>query len=109
MKQMYQVTLTSTTGKYRPVSCVITREHAEGVDLSSNKDTRKELVNAGVQTICRKRLWSKKEITSYGYTRAKVRMYDPVKIREENAARYERIKAEKYASGEWKKLKGAIK
>lgn len=109
MKQMYQVTLFSTTGKYKPVSCIITREHVKGIDLSTDKINRKSLVNAGVQAICRTRLWDKKDLTNYGYLKAKVRLFDPVKIKAENAARYERIKAEKYASGEWKAPKGAIK
>lgn len=109
MKQKYQVTLTSTTGKYKPVSCIITREQAEGVNLAETQETKKELINAGIQAICCARLWSKRELTEYCYTRVKVRLYNPLKIKEENAAKYERIKAEKYASGEWKKPKGAIK
>ena len=51
----------------------------------------------------KKRLWSNADLKKYEYTRAKVRRYDKEKIAKENAERYEKIKEEKYASGEWKR------
>lgn len=105
MKKQYQVTLISATGKYKPVSCIITREQATNDDLSLDKEVRKTLITLGTQKICNQRLWGKRELTQYGYTKARVREYDKEKIAKENAERYEKIKEEKYASGEWKRPK----
>lgn len=98
MKTQYQVTLSTTNNKYKPVSCIITTD----LDLENNK---KEIINLGVTKICQKRYWTKRDLVNYGYLKAKVRLYDKEKIAEENAARYEKIKQEKYLSGEWKKPK----
>ena len=95
MKQ-YQVTLHTVSGKYKPVSCIIT------TDLTL-EDNKKEIINKGVVKICQKRYWTKKDLTTYGYTKAKIREYDKEKIAQENAERYAKIKEEKYASGEWKR------
>lgn len=97
----YQVTLTSTTGKYRPVSCII---KAEGVDLTNPTDLR-ILVNKGTQKIALQRMWGKADLVKYGYTKAKIREYDKEKIEKQNKEKYEKIKEEKYASGEWKRPK----
>lgn len=105
MKKQYQVTLISATGKYKPVSCLITMEQTEDVDLTLNKEIKKNIITQGIQKICNQRLWSKRELVQYGYTKARVREYDKEKIAKENAERYERIKEEKYASGEWKRPK----
>jgi hypothetical protein len=101
MRKQYQVTLNSITGKYKPVSCIITTE----LNLEENK---KEIINLGVQKICQKRYWTQRSLKTYGYLKAKVREYDKEKIAEENAARYEKIKEEKYAKGEWKKPKKEV-
>ena len=45
------------------------------------------------------------DLARYGYTKGKIREYDKEKIEQENAARYEALKEEKYASGEWKRPK----
>ena len=105
MKKQYQVTLISATGKYKPISCIITREQATNDDLSLDKEVRKTLITLGTQKICNQRLWQKRELLQFGYTKAKVREYDKDKIAKENAERYERIKEEKFASGEWKRPK----
>ena len=91
----YQVTLTTTTGKYKPVSCIIT------TDLTL-KDNKKEIINKGVVKICQKRYWTQRDLKNYGYTKAKVREYDKEKIEQENKERYEKLKEEKYSCGEWK-------
>ena len=96
----YQVTLFCATNKYKPVSCLIKR--AEAVDL---KATKKQLINDGMIKICQKRGWVIKDLARYGYTSAKVRLYDKEKIEREAKERYEKIKEEKYASGEWKRPK----
>lgn len=101
MKKQYQVTLLSTTGKYRPVSAII---EAENMDITISAD-HKKLVEQGIKKICSKRLWGNYELKTYGYTRAKIREYDKAKIDAENKARYEAIKEAKYVNGEWKRPK----
>lgn len=101
MTKQYQVTLTTPTNKYRPVSCIVTREQSTDEDLSLNKTIKQEIAKQGIQKICQKRLWSKKDLLSYEYTKVKVRMYDKEKIEQQNKERYEKIKQEKYAAGEW--------
>ena len=91
----YQVTLNTTTGKYKPVSCIIT------TDLTL-KDNKKEITNKGIVKICQKRYWTQRDLKNYGYTKVKVREYDKEKIEQENKERYEKLKEEKYACGEWK-------
>lgn len=97
MKKQYQVTLLAQNGKYKPVSTIVTME--ETAD-------KKAILAEGTKKICLKRYWSKADLIRYTYTRGKVREYDKEKIEKENAERYERIKEEKYASGEWKRPKG---
>jgi len=94
----YQVTLFCGTGKYKPVSAIVS---SETVNLN-DKIAKKQLITKGATKICAKHYWSGKDLTRLGYTAAKVREYNPEKIAQENAERYAQIKAEKYASGEWK-------
>lgn len=91
----YQVTLVAANGKYRPVSCIIKAE----------KYIKTEVLRKGIEKICMKRGWSGADLKKFTYTTAKVREYDKEKIALENAARYEAIKEEKYATGEWKRPK----
>ena len=96
MKKQYQVTLICENGKYKPVSTIVTME--ETTD-------RKAIMREGQKKIMIKRYWSMADLTMYGYTKGKIREYDKEKIERENAARYEALKEEKYASGEWKRPK----
>ena len=96
MKKQYQVTLICENGKYKPVSTIVTME--ETTD-------RKAIMREGQKKIMIKRYWSMADLTRYGYTKGKIREYDKEKIERENAARYEALKEEKYASGEWKSPK----
>ena len=91
----YQITLFSITGKYKPVSTIVT----DNTDTMDSAQIRKK----GIERICYNHLWGKEDLLKYGYTKMKVRIYDPEKIKAENEKRYERIKEEKYASGEWKR------
>ena len=95
----YQITILCTNGKYRPCSTLI---EADKVDL---KDTtaKKALLSRGVSKICAQHYWGLSDLKKYGYTKTKIREYDIQKIKAENKARYERIKEEKYASGERKR------
>ena len=102
MMKEYQVTLTSVTGKYKPVSCIIKKDNKEVLEKGREKFV-KELQQQGIIKICQKRLWTNADLRKYGYTKVKVREYDKEKIEKENAERYEKIKEEKYASGEWKR------
>ena len=102
MLKEYQITLISTSGKYKPVSCIVKKDSKEV--LEKGRDVFiKELQQQGIIKICQKRLWNNSDLKRYGYTKVKVREYDKEKIAKENAERYERIKEEKYASGEWKR------
>lgn len=96
MKKQYQVTLICESGKYKPVSTIVTME--ETTD-------RRAIMREGQKKIMIKRYWSMADLTRYGYTKGKIREYDKEKIERENAARYEALKEEKYASGEWKRPK----
>ena len=105
MTIQYQVTLMCSTGEYKPVSCLVTREQNNSTDLSKIKSDRAEIVNRGIQKICAKRYWSSADLKRYHYTKVKIRLYDKEKIEAENKERYEAIKEAKYASGEWKRPK----
>lgn len=104
MEKTYQVTLFDKEGRYKPISCLI---HQEEIRLDS-KEQRKALVNKGVAKICMTKCWTTKDIQKYGYILAKAREYDKAKIEAENKARYDAIKEEKYASGEWKRPKNRV-
>lgn len=91
----YQITLFTTTGKYKPVSCIVETEEAD----------KKKLVKLGTEKICRKRYWTKADLVNYGYLKARVREYDKEKIEAQNKENYEKLKEEKYLSGEWKRPK----
>lgn len=85
-----QVTLLSTTGKYKPVSCLVDAESGEYY-----LEHKKEVQQKGIIKICQKRLWQQYHLKQYGYTRCKMRVYDKEKIAKENAERYEQIKRER--------------
>lgn len=94
----YQVTLMCESGKYKPVSTIVEIEGA------TDKAT---IQKKGINKICIAKRWDGRDLKTYGYTKVKCRPYDPKKIAEENAKRYEALKEEKYASGEWKRPKNA--
>jgi len=97
MNKIYQVTLLCKDNKYKPVSALVVRK--EGMD-------KKAIQLEGIKKICQKRYWTTKDLARYGYTICKIRLYDKEKIEQENKERYEKIKEEKYASGEWKRPRG---
>lgn len=106
MKQQYQVTLLCASGKYRPVSAIVTLEQATNEDLTKDNEKRKEIQKKGIVKICQQRLWDKTDLIKGEYTKCKIRVYDKEKIAQENEERYEQIKEQKYQSGEWKRPKG---
>ena len=101
----YQVTLMCATNEYKPVSAIVQWEQDTTADLSISP-IGKDIRLAGIRKICFKRGWDGTDLKRYGYTKCKIRLYDKQKIAQENAERYEKIKKEKYASGEWKRPKG---
>lgn len=103
MKKKYQVTLICATNQYKPVSCIISREQTMNADPTTDKVAKASIIADGIQKICGKRGWGKRDLIQYSYTRVKVRLYDEEKIKQENEERYNKIKEEKYASGEWKR------
>ena len=104
MMKEFQVTLISTTGQYKPVSCIVKADTKEMLKVGST--FVKDIQTKGIIKICQKRLWTNADLKKYGYTKVKVRVYDKKKIEQENKERYERIKEEKYQSGEWTRPKG---
>ena len=97
----YQITIICTSGKYKPCSTLI---ESEPIDLK-DATAKKALLSKGVSKICAQHYWGKSDLKRYDYNKVKIREYDIVKIKKENKERYERIKEEKYASGEWKRPK----
>lgn len=65
-----QVTLFSTTGKYKPVSCLIEVESAKYYFAH-----KAEIRQQGIVKICQKRLWNTHHLKQYGYTKVKMREY----------------------------------
>ena len=83
----YQVTLMCETGAYKPVSTIITTK--EKVDLS-NITEKKKIINSGITKICQKRYWTSRDLSKYGYTKAKVRVYNKEEIARAAEATYSR-------------------
>lgn len=94
----YQVTIFDINGKYKPVSTLVKKQ--EPVNLKDLSECKKLYIE-GATKICQQRLWKSSDLLGAGYKRYKIRVYDKAKIEAENKARYEKIKEEKYASGEW--------
>ena len=92
----YQVTLTSTTGQYKPVSTIVKAEKI------TTKEDKQKVINKGIIKIAQQRRWTNTDLKKFGYTKVKIREYDKAKIEKQNAERYEKLKQEKYACGEWK-------
>lgn len=105
MVKDYQVTLLSKSGKYRPISCIVKITQTEDKDLTTDVKAKKEIINKGISKICFKRGWGKLELKTYEYLTVKVRLYEAEKIKAEEKAQYEKIKEEKYRTGEWKRPK----
>ena len=98
-----QVTIINPTGKYKPMSCLVPIPMKEVV--AKNYEPYR---NKGVIKICQNRNMTSRDLKKYGYTQVKIRIYDAKKIEAENKERYEAIKREKFASGEWKPSKRDI-
>ena len=92
----YQVTLTSTTGLYKAVSTIVKAEKI------TTKEEKQRVINKGIIKIAQQRRWTNQDLKKFGYTKVKIREYDKAKIDKQNAERYEKLKQEKYACGEWK-------
>lgn len=104
MMKEYQVTLICTTGQYKPVSCIIKKDDKELKEIG-RKAFISLLQKEGIQKICNKRYWTTRELQKYSLTKVKVREYDKERIAQENKENYEKLKEEKYQSGEWKRPK----
>lgn len=106
MKKQYQVTLNCKSGAYRPVSAIVTVDQDTDRNLLEDPTKKKEIQTNGIRKICFVRRWDGADLKKFGYTVCKMRVYDKEEIKRENDERYERIKEEKYTSGEWKRPKG---
>lgn len=96
MNKLFQVTLLSKGGKYKPVSAIVRVKENE---VNDKLAIRKK----GIIKICQTRLWTNRELKEYEYTICKLREYNKEKIEQENKERYEKIKEENYQSGKWKR------
>lgn len=96
----YQVTLFCNTGKYRPMSTIVRVK-----EEITTPEAKKALIEKGAQKICYQHGLSGKDLKKDGYIYGKVRVYDKEKLDKEAKERYNKIKEEKYASGEWKRPK----
>lgn len=103
MKVQYQVT--AIAAKYKPVSCILTKEQSHDYNVLVLKQEKEKIIKEGVQKICGKRGWTPQDLVKMGYTQIKVRKYDKALIDAQNRERYEKLKEEKFASGEWKPTK----
>lgn len=99
----YQVTLTNNENKYKPVSCIVKIDVAEGAPLTA--ELKKKVFREGVKKICIKHYWSSADLKRYGYTQGKVREWDRAKIEAENKANYWELKKQRFAEGTWKPSK----
>lgn len=65
-----QITLFSTTGKYKPVSTLLEVE-----SVAWYKEHARECKEKAIKRICLQRNWTIKDLTNFGYTSLKVRNY----------------------------------
>lgn len=72
MVKQYQVTLFCSTGAYKPVSCIITKDSAD-IDIIGKLAYVKDIKTKGIQKICNKRYWNAADLKKYSYTTIKVR------------------------------------
>jgi hypothetical protein len=94
MLKEYQITLFDPSGKYKPVSCIVTKD-TKLISAIGKETYIKRIKEDGIKKICFKRSWGTSDLIRYGYTKMKVREYDKEKIEQENKERYERIKKER--------------
>lgn len=93
----YQVTISCSTGQYKPVSCIIKTDKA--INLKDHT-AKMQLVNKGIVKICGQRRWRNADLKRYSYTRVKVREYNKEAIKLESIDKYRSIKKAKYNNGE---------
>ena len=70
-KVTLQYTLFCTTGKYKPVSCLIDIDDVKHFNENQNLYKTK-----AIQKICNKRYWTSADLKRYGYTQLKCRKYE---------------------------------
>lgn len=76
MQKQYQVTMVCATGRYRPVSTIVTIEQTHDDNLLLDANRKKEIIHKGIIKICQKRYWTSREVVQYGYTKVKARVYE---------------------------------
>lgn len=85
-----QMTLFSTTGKYKPISTIMDVNSVR--DFNQNRSSYKR---KALERICARRYWGTDDLNRYGYTDWKYRIYDKEKIEKERVERYSQIKKER--------------
>ena len=69
-KVTLQYTLFCTTGKYKPISCLIDVD-----DVKHFNEHPMEYQKKAIAKICHKRYWNTQDLKAYGYTKIKCRRY----------------------------------
>jgi hypothetical protein len=80
----FQVTLFSTTGKYRPMACVLDAPSPEDFEKNFNTVYKKK----AIQKIAGQRYRDGKSLLQSGYTQIKWRIYDEQERKEYNKKKF---------------------
>ena len=92
MLKKFQITIYCTTGEYRPVSCIITRD-TDDIERLGEQTFRDNLKVDGIKKICAQRNWTSTDLLRYHYTKMKMREYDEEKIKQEKEKHTKRKRA----------------
>lgn len=76
MQKQYQVTMVCATGQYRPVSTIVTIEQENDENLLLNPEQKAHILADGIRRVCQQRLWTKRDVAKYGYTKVRARVYE---------------------------------
>lgn len=76
MKKQYQVTMYCATGQYRPVSTIVTIEQENDENLLLDPEQKARMIANGIRRICQQRLWTKRDVAKYEYTKVRARVYE---------------------------------
>ena len=72
MIRHYQVTLFCSTGQYKPVSTIVTKD-IKSVRGKDKSVVAQEVRDDGIKKICIQRYWTIDDLKRYGYRKIKIR------------------------------------
>lgn len=70
----YQVTIYCNSNQYKPISTIVVMKQEDDINWTLLKDKREAIKKKGIQAICLKRGWSKRDLVNNNYTKIKIRM-----------------------------------